>query len=137
MTAYACTRLVHVVVAVLGIGSVTAGAILARPSNGLPPTALRSLIRLAGVSLLLMFVSGGMLDHFAAGAWHHVTWFRLAAVATVASGIALGIARRIIGQAIAGKADADRAVQRARGAMWVAFALVTLVVILMVRKPFG
>jgi hypothetical protein len=137
MTAYTLTRLVHVLVAVLGVGTITAGALLARPSSGIAPTALRSLVRLASVSLALMFVSGGLLDYFAAGAWHRMTWFRIAAGTTVASGIAIGVARRALAQAIAGNADGERAVQRAGGAMWLAFGLVTVIVILMVRRPFA
>ncbi|NVB78422.1 MAG: hypothetical protein HOV81_08530 [Kofleriaceae bacterium] len=137
MTAYAFTRLVHILVAILGMGSITASAVLARPSSGVAPVALRSLGRLAGAAMGLMLVSGLLLDYFASGAFHRANWFRLAMLATIASGIAMGYARRAIGQVIAGKADRDRAMGRAAGAIWVAVALVAFIVVLMVRRPFA
>src|SRR5262249_9147330 len=103
MNAYAFTRLIHVLVAVLGIGLITAGAILTRPSTGLAPIAIRSLARWASAAMLVMFVSGMLLDYFSAGAFHHATWFRLAIAASIAAGVVVGYARRAIGQAIAGK----------------------------------
>src|SRR5262245_9268727 len=109
MTPYAYTRLVHVTVAVLGIGVITAGAMLTRRSSGVAPTALRSLIRVATAAMALMVVSGILLDYLSSGAWHHTTWFRIAFATTIAAGIAIGLGRRAVGQAIAGKADADRA----------------------------
>jgi hypothetical protein len=137
VTSYAFTLLVHILVAVLGIGCITAGAILTRRSNEPAPVALRSLVGVASAAMLLMLVSGILLDYFAAGAFHHATWFRVAVVATVASGIAVGTARRALSQAIAGKAETDRAVRRAAGALWVACALVAFIVVLMVRRPFA
>ncbi len=137
MTPFAFTLLVHILVAVLGIGGITTGAILARPSSGLAPIALRSVVRLAGAALLLMIVSGLLLEYFSGGAFHHATWFRLAAVVTVAAGIAIGVARRTITRQIAGKIDNGPAVRRVAGAMWLACALVAFVVFLMVRRPFA
>lgn len=134
MTAYAFTRLVHVLVAVLGMGSITAASLIRR---GLTPIAFRSLIRIAGAATLLMIVSGMLLDHLSAGAFHEQTWFRLAVMATVAAGISVGFARRAVAQAIAGKSDTDRAMQRASRAMWLAFGLVIVIVVLMLRRPFA
>lgn len=137
MTAYAFTRLVHVLVAILGMGSITAGAVLARPGSGLTPIALRSLVRLASAAMGLMLLSGILLDYLAAGAFHHQNWFRLAMVATVGCGVAIGVARRTIGQAVAGKVESDRAMGRVSGAIWIAVALVAFIVVLMVRRPFA
>jgi hypothetical protein len=137
MTAYAFTRLVHVLVAILGMGSITASAVLARPSSGVAPIALRSLFRLAGAAMGLMLVSGVLLDYFASGAFHHANWFRLAMLATIGCGVAMGYARRTVSQAIAGKADRERAMGRASGAIWIAVALVGFIVVLMVRRPFA
>ena len=136
MNAYAFTRLIHVLVAVLGIGLITAGAILTRPSTGLAPIAIRSLARWASAAMLVMFVSGMLLDYFSAGAFHHATWFRLAIAASIAAGVVVGYARRAIGQAIAGKSDSERAVRRAAGAIRIALVLVAFIVVLMVRRPF-
>jgi hypothetical protein len=136
MTSYALTRLVHILVAVLGIGSITAGAVLARRSNGLAPTALRSLVRLASGALLLMIVSGLLLEYLSGGAFHEATWFRVAFLAALAAGVSLAYGRRALAHAIAGRLDADRAVRRVAGTMWLACALVAFVVILMVRRPF-
>jgi hypothetical protein len=137
MTAYAFTRLVHVLVAILGMGSITAGAVLARPGSGVAPNALRSLFRLAGASMGLMLVSGILLDYFASGAFHRANWFRLAMVATIGCGVAMGLARRTISQVLAGKVDGDRGMARASGAIWIAVALVAFIVVLMVRRPFA
>lgn len=134
MTAYAFTRLVHVLVAILGLGSITAGAMLARPSNGLTPIGLRSLLRLASAAMGLVIVSGILLDYFASGAFHHANWFRFAMLATLACGVAVGYARRALGKAIAAKAEFPRAVS---GALWVGVALVAFIVVLMVRRPFA
>ena len=137
MTPYAFTRLVHILVAVLGIGGITAGAILARPSSGVAPIAVRAIVRLAGAAVALMIVSGLLLEYFSGGAFHHATWFRLAGIVTIAAGIATGVARRTIARQIAGTIDNAVAVRRVAGAMWLAFALVTFVVVLMVRRPFA
>lgn len=136
MTAYAFTRLVHIFVAVLGMGSITANAFLARTSD-VSPMALRTLTRVASGAIALMIVSGLLLDYFVAGAFHRATWFRVAVVGTVAAGIAIAVARRAIGQAITGKAETEAARRRAARAMWFAVTLVAFIVVDMVRKPFA
>lgn len=135
MTAYAFAKLAHVLIAVLAMGLVTAGTILARASSGVSPMALRPVVRWASVGLLLMVVSGLLLDYFVAGALHTTRWFRIGFAWTVAAGVALVYARRVIARAIAEKLDVERARRRLLLASWVAFACVAATVAVMVRKP--
>lgn len=135
MTVYAATKLAHVLIAVLAIGLVTAGTILARASSGVPPIALRPVVRLAMVGILLMLASGLLLDHLVAGALHATRWFRMGIGWTIAAGVAVSYSLRAIARASAGTLDAEHARRRLLLASWVAFACVGAAVAVMVRKP--
>src|SRR3954469_12769962 len=103
MTVYAATKLAHVLIAVLAVGLVTAGTILARGSSGVPPIALRPIVRWAMVGILLMLASGLLLDHLLAGALHKMSWFRMGIGWTIAAGVAVGYSLRVVARASAGK----------------------------------
>lgn len=135
MNAYALTKLAHVLTAVLSMGLVTAGLFLARASSGVPPIALRPLVRGAMLGLLLMLASGMLLDHLAAGALHGLRWFRMGMAWTVGAGVAVGYSRYVLARAIGGKLDAGRARQRLLLASYVAFACVATTVVVMVVRP--
>jgi hypothetical protein len=134
---YIFARLVHFLVAILGIGGITAAALLTRRSMGLTAIALRALVRLAMTAMVLMIASGLVLDHVIGGIYHQASWFRLAVIATLAAGAAVGDARRSLARTIAGKLDHDRAMRRAAFALWLAGGLVILVVVLMVCRPLA
>ena len=135
MTTYALIRLLHVQIAVLAMGLVTAGAILSRPSSGVPAVALRPVVRWATGGFVLMIASGVALDTFVAGALHRTTWFRAGVALAIAAGVAVGISRRVITSAIAGRLDAERARRRLSLALWTAFAFIAAAVIVMVVRP--
>jgi hypothetical protein len=135
MTVYAVTKLAHVLIAVLAIGLVTSGTILARASSGVPSIALRPVVRWAMVGILLMVASGLLLDYLLAGALHATRWFRIGIGWTIAAGVAVGYSLRVIARARAGKLGAEHARRRVLLASWVAFACVAATVAVMVRKP--
>ncbi|NVB84825.1 MAG: hypothetical protein HOV81_41025 [Kofleriaceae bacterium] len=132
MTAYALVKLAHVMIAVLAMGLVTAGAILSRAASGIPPTALRPVVRLAMVGILLMLASGVLLDYLLAGALHAATWFRIGMAWTVAAGVAIGYSLRVMARATV---DSERARRRLQIASWVAFVCIAATAAVMVRKP--
>jgi len=136
MSAYALVKLAHVWVAVLGLGSITATAIVARHTRTTRhPACCGS--RSGRVSVLAaMFVTGAALDVLAGGAFHEAWWFRLAALSLVPTGAMVGQARRFTRRWIAGELDADRARTRVARMAWLASALVAWITLLMELRPF-
>lgn len=135
MTAYAFVKLAHVVTAVVAMGLVTAAGILARASAGISATALRPIVRGAAVGLLLMLVTGGLMDYLLGGAWHGTRFFRIGVGWTLATGACLGYSTRTLARARAGTLDADRARARVLIASCIAVACVIATVGVMVRRP--
>lgn len=137
MTLYAVLRLVHVGVAVMGLGSIASLAILARPKNAFPLSGLGSLTRLASLSLVLVFATGAAIDFALKGAYHEAWWFRLSGLALIATGATIGYARRSLRRGLAGKVTEDVARSSAGKAAALACAMVTFIVYLMERRPFS
>jgi hypothetical protein len=135
MNAYTYAKLAHVLSAVLAMGLATACAVLARRTSGVPLRALRSLVRLASVGFVFMVASGLLLDYLVAGAFHATRWFRIGFGWTVAAGIILGYAQRVIARGIAEKLDPKPAHRRLWVASSLALACVAMAVAVMVRKP--
>jgi hypothetical protein len=111
MQLYAVAIAVHVLVAVLGIGLV--GAI--------PVTAQ--------VGLLVMLLTGVLIDLSVAGAFHRTGWFKASIALFVVVGVSLGRARAALRPALAPggvRRDAFGRVERWGWAMCASVALVTL-----------
>jgi hypothetical protein len=139
MTLYAVVRLVHVVVAVLGTGSIGAIAIVAHEARaqpaGLRASPLQVLVRWATVSLALMLITGIGIDIEMRGAFHHALWFRGSAIGLVLTGATLGILRRQLAGGLRGRLAPERALARVTRLAVIANALVLAIVVLMERRP--
>jgi hypothetical protein len=134
VTAYAWVRLVHVVIAVVGLGTITAIAVVARAARSEPPAGVGRLAGAATASLVLMLLSGAALDALADRAFDGLWWFRLAALSMVPAGAAVGRIRVLARRWAAGQAAAGAAVARTA---WVASALVAWIAVLMELRPFA
>jgi hypothetical protein len=114
MTVYMALRLVHVVVAVLGTGSIAAIAIVARRAQpaGLLAGPLLALARWASISLAVMLLTGIWIDIELHGAYHQMRWFRGSVIGLVLTGATLGLLRR---QIAGGSATGSRPSARSPG----------------------
>jgi hypothetical protein len=139
MTLYAAVRLVHVVVAVLGTGSIAAIAIVSRQVRaqpaGLVTSPLPALARWASVSLAVMLITGIWIDVEMHGAFRQALWFRGSAIGLVLTGATLGILRRQLADGLRGRLAPERALARVNALAVVASALVLVIVVLMERRP--
>src|SRR5438093_6679312 len=90
---------VHVVVAVLGLGSLLSVAVVAAIARRAGPGStdvtawLATLLRYSAVSLAAMLATGAMMDFVTGGTFHDWWWFRASALLLVATGVLHGRAR--------------------------------------------
>jgi len=134
MTPYALTRLIHVTTAVLAMGLVTAGLLVAR-IRGVPPAVWRSLARAALIGLVVMLATGLVMDYFTAGALHGARWFRIGIGWALATAASLIYADRVIARTARGVLDPEAARKRLVIASAIAVTCVALAVVVMVRRP--
>lgn len=137
MSLYGIVVALHVVVAVVGIGMLGAiplGARVARRAGAelatLQPIYV-SLYRITGVSLLVMLLTGVVLDVLVSGIHHERGWFQAAFVLWFLTGMLHGRASLAIRQGLAGKLSRARALGRVELFGWLGSVLV-----LMKLKPF-
>ena len=150
MTIYAILRLVHVVVAVLGTGTIAALAIVARGARrhaGSPQASavagpqaaslgpLPALATWASASLAVMLATGIWIDLEMHGIYHVALWFRASAIGLVVTGALLGILRRQLAGARRGTLALDQALARIAGLAVAASLLVLVIVVLMELRP--
>jgi hypothetical protein len=139
---YLVAVVVHVLVAVLAVGLVGAiplTARLARRSDGALAGAeklLGSLLRAVQVGLLVMLLTGGLIDLSAAGAFHKTGWFRASVVLLVVLGAALGRVRAALRRGFTPGGVRENALARVEQWGWAMCALVAMIVVLMQMKPF-
>ncbi len=136
------TLVAHVLVAVLGLGSVVSIAIVAalarkdrRDSAEVLPWLI-PLLRYSAFSLGAMLVTGILLDIAANGAFHGSWWFRGSALLLVATGALHGQARRTIRLSLAEKANSDTVLRRLERLTFAMCILVAGISVLMEVKPF-
>jgi hypothetical protein len=132
----------HVLVAVLGLGSILSIAVVAVMARRAGRDAadalpwLGPLLRLSAFSLATMMATGIILDLAAKGAFSKSWWFRGSALLLVATGALHGTARRAVRSGFRNGSDtgiAPRRVERLAYAMCAAIAGIT---VLMEVKPF-
>ena len=133
---------VHVLVAVVGLGSITSVAIVAatarragRGSAAVLPW-LGPLLRYSAVSLAAVLATGVLLDLTANGAFSAAWWLRGSVLLIVATGLLHTQARRAVRLGLAKQDDGDVVLRRVE---WIGYgmcALISLIVVLMVVKPF-
>jgi heme A synthase len=135
---YTPVLVVHVLVAVLGVGSIASIAVVAttarRMSRGSRDVIawLRPLLRYSIFSLAAMLVTGALLDLLVGGAFHDAWWFRGSALLLVATGFLHARARR----AIRLEGDPALAFGRVERIAYGMCALIAAVTVLMETKPF-
>jgi uncharacterized membrane protein len=132
----------HVIVAVLGIGSIASVALVAgtgrRAGRGATDVSasLQPLLRYSAISLAVMLVTGALLDFFAGGAFHEQWWFRGSALLLVATGALHGQARRAVRAGLANTGKGDVMLRRVERIAYLMCALVAVIAVLMEVKPF-
>jgi hypothetical protein len=134
MSAYDLFKLMHVMVAVVGLGLITSMPILAASSKSLPREPLLTLSRWGTSSLAAMFLTGALMDLLAGGAYHATGWFRASGLTIIATGAILAYTRRAIAKS--DPTNADRARKTVVRASSLASALIAAVTALMETKPF-
>jgi len=132
----------HVVIAVLGLGSIVSVAVVAattrRAGLGLVQvsTWLAPLLRFSAGSLGGLLATGILMDAAAGGAFHGQWWFRGSAVLLVVTGALHGQARRVLGRALGRDAGADAALRAVERLAYGMSALIAAIAALMEVKPF-
>jgi len=139
MMLYAIVRCVHVVVGVLGTGTVSAIALVAlqgrRQPAALAGSALPALAIWASVSLGLMLLTGIWIDVEMHGVYHTALWFRASAIGLVLTGATLGVLRRQLAAGLSGRLTPQRSLARVATLAVIASVLVLTIVALMERRP--
>ena len=136
------TLVAHVLVAVLGLGSVVSIAIVAalarrdrRDSAEVLPWLI-PLLRYSAFSLGAMLATGILLDLAAKGVFHGSWWFRGSALLLVATGVLHGQARRTVGLGLAEKTNSDAVLRRIERLAFAMSILIAGISVLMEVKPF-
>jgi hypothetical protein len=132
----------HVLVAVLGLGSMLSIAVVALitrragrgPGEELPWIA--PLLRLSAFSLATMLATGIILDLAAKGAFRGSWWFRGSVLLLIAGGALNGAARRTIRSGNVKQADHGFVLQRIERIAYAMCAVVAGITVLMEVKPF-
>jgi hypothetical protein len=128
----------HVLVAILGVGQVAAAGLVASSRSLTPAFAaplLNTLFRTVSWSLLLLLVSGLLLDFSVAGGWHHAWWFRISFLLLLVLGFLTGQARRALRATLAPDAPSAGS-QRVKSLSWTMCGVVAVITVLMVLKPW-
>lgn len=136
------TLSLHVLVAVLGVGTIAALPLSVRSARraGLALDALAAwalpLLLMARVSLLLGLLSGALLDFVAHGPFHEAWWFRLSGLLVVVTALCLGRGRAALIRGLSGGLTAKVALRRIESWGFTSVITVACIVLLMVWKPF-
>jgi hypothetical protein len=142
MSWYTVAVVLHVVVAVLGVGQVGALAIAAssarRSGVALPQAAtwITPLLRYTRASLAAMVGTGIWIDVAAGGVYHHAWWVRLSGILIALTFIFHRRAMATISKGVRGEGDAAAAFRGVERAAWSMCGTVALITILMEAKPF-
>ena len=140
---YTVLLVTHVVVAVLGLGSITSVAIVAatarrvgRGSGGVLAW-LGPLLRYSGISLGAMLLTGILLVFISGGAVRGAWWVRGSVLLLIATGALHARARRAVRDGLVNEGDSALALLRVEQTSYGMCALVAGIVVLMTAKPFG
>lgn len=137
---YSPLLVIHVLIAVLGIGSIASVAVLAATARAHAPESiskwLAPLLRYSAFSLAGMLMTGVLLDLAAHGAFHQSWWFRGSALMLIATGGLHGLTRRSVRSGLTGNGGVDGALRRVERMAYGMCALVAAITMLMEVKPF-
>ena len=133
----------HVVVAVLGLGSILAIAVVSATARRAGVRSadiaawLGPLLRYSAFSLAAMLVTGVLMDLTTRGAFHSWWWFRASALLLVVIGALHGVARRAVARGLAAERGRDdEMLRRVERIAYTMSALIAAITILMEAKPF-
>lgn len=140
MTLYTLAISLHVVTAILGLGQITGTAILASSASGQDPAAaagspaLQRLVSGTTWSILVMLLTGVLIEYASGGAYHGTWWFRLSFAGLLALGAVNGSMRRALRkrESIGGERTLRGIARNAR----IMAAVTAAIAILMEVKPW-
>jgi hypothetical protein len=138
MNAYTLAVALHVMVAVLGLGQLTALAVVAARENATSeaaPSALRTLGRLTSAvtgSLVALLLTGLLAEWLSGWLFHDRWWFRIAFLLFLLVGAGAGRIRQLLRRA---SGDLEATFGRVRRLIGILSGLVALIVALMVLMP--
>ena len=138
MSWFSLAFLLHLLVAVLGVGTVSAIPLSARFARraGAPSAShaaiLTGLFRAARLGFALAFVSGVLVEASTLGAFHAAPWFRL----SIALMLVLAFTHARGARALRASHDASSLVSVERWG-WASCATVALLIAVMIGKPFS
>jgi hypothetical protein len=133
---------IHVVVAVLGLGSILSVAVVAatarRAGRGSTDIAawLGPLLRYSAFSLAAMLATGALMDFVTGGAFSRWWWFRGSALLLVVTGVLHAQARRTVRRGFANEDGRDAVLRRVERIAYGMCALIAAITVLMEAKPF-
>ena len=136
------TLVLHVVVAVMGLGTIVSVPIVAAAARRNRQNTkeifswLSPLLRLSAVSLAVMLVTRILLDFAAQGGFRHSWWFRGSALLLLVTAALHGQGRRAVRSGLADGGNGDAALRRIERIGYAMCVLVLAITILMVVKPF-
>jgi hypothetical protein len=142
MSLYLIALVTHVLVAILGLGSVVSIALITatvrRTGRGAVEAAawLRPLLRLSAFSLAGMLITGVLIIYAAGGGYHRAWWLRASVLLLVVTGVLHARARRALRKEPANDDEARLALWRIE---WMAYgmsSLIATITVLMELKPF-
>lgn len=139
---YATILALHVLFAVLGLGSIASVAVLAATARRTGRAAaeaavwLGPLLRYFALSLGVMLLTGILLDLAARGAFHGAWWLRGSVLLLVATGAVHAWTRRGLRQGPAGKSREGAMLQRVVYGACTMCVLIGAITVLMEVKPF-
>jgi hypothetical protein len=142
MSLYLVALLTHVLVAILGLGSVVSVALMAatvrRSGRGAVEAAgwIRPLLRVSAFSLAGMLLTGIVMVSVAGGAFHGAWWVRGSVLLLVVTGALQGRARRALRAQPANEHDAKAALWRVERLAYGMSTLIATITVLMELKPF-
>jgi uncharacterized membrane protein len=139
---YIPVLVIHVLIAILGLGSVASVALVAttarRSGRAWKDVSawLGPLLRYSAFSLAAMLVTGVLLDFAAGGAFHEAWWFRGSALLLVATGVLHAQARRAVRSGLAGEDTHGVVLRRVERIAYGMCGLIAAITVLMEAKPF-
>jgi hypothetical protein len=141
MTLYQSARLLHVLIAILGVGQVVAMAVVAsaaRSEATAPPWACRALRRLAQwntASLSLMLITAGVMEYATGGGYHQALWFRVAFLLLLLLGFLQGRTRSALRKADRARSLTSGTLLQVQRSSLTMCAVIGVIVVLMELKP--
>ena len=137
MNAYSSVVCLHVITAVLGLGPLTALAVVTTwpSSTPFPPERVTQLMRIVGWSLLGMFVTGAVIIAMTRGALGETPWMRASFALFLFLGFLHGMARRQLRRAQRATPFVLPAKSLSR-ILWAMCVLVATITYLMEAKPW-